>query len=88
MRQDILLIDQADKICKYFFHKYRDFWNFRGCNYYSVDNGKTWCLKKDGVILAVNRSFLTVWHKDYVKREKMEIYAVPKNLLEGGAGAC
>lgn len=84
MRQDILTIDQADKICKFFFHKYRDFWNFRGCNFYSVDKGpiKVWCLKKDGVILAVSHQLLTIWQKDYAKREKMEIYRVPENLLD------
>jgi hypothetical protein len=79
-KMQTLDIDTAYRISKYFFHKYKDFWNFRNCNFYTVNNGVCWCLKRDGVILSISRDFVTVWYRDYVERQHMEIYKVPDDL--------
>jgi hypothetical protein len=81
MKQETLDIDVADRICKYFFRKYKDFWNFRHCNYYTVNSGYNWCLKKDGVILSVSKTLLTICYWDFVGKCHMEIYKVPSEII-------
>lgn len=81
MKPAYLDIDSAHRITRFFFHKYKDFWDFRGCNFYTINGGFNWCLKKDGVILSVSPHILTICRLDYMRVPRFEVYRVPPELL-------